>query len=253
VRLRQLLPRPDLLDTDDLLADLAPPADAPPERPYTLVNFISSLDGRATFHGRSGPLGDAADREMFHALRARADAVLAGTVTVGVERYGRLIRRPEARERRRAAGTSPEPLLCLITRSGELPHQAPVFAEPEARVLVFAPAGVSLPAVRARLELVELDPGELTLTTVLRRLRSEHDVRLLLCEGGPTLFSGLLREGLVDELFLTLAPRLVGGGPGPPITQGPELPELQPLDLLWALEHSGSLFLRYRLLTGASA
>src|SRR5579875_1526682 len=112
VRLRQLLPRPDLLDTDALLADLAPPADAPPERPYTLVNFISSLDGRATFHGRSGPLGDAADREMFHALRARADAVLAGTVTVGVERYGRLIRRPEARERRRAAGTSPEPLLC---------------------------------------------------------------------------------------------------------------------------------------------
>jgi riboflavin biosynthesis pyrimidine reductase len=57
----------------------------------------------------------------------------------------------------------------------------------------------------------------------------------------------LLHEGLVDELFLTRAPRLTGGGPGPAVTSGPELPELAPLELIWVLEEGGSLFLRYAL------
>ena len=59
--------------------------------------------------------------------------------------------------------------------------------------------------------------------TAFRRLRADHGVRSLLCEGGPTVFGALLTEGLVDELFLTLAPKLVGGGDEPAITAGPEL------------------------------
>jgi riboflavin biosynthesis pyrimidine reductase len=72
-------------------------------------------------------------------------------------------------------------------------------------------------------------------------------VRSLLCEGGPTVFGALLRENLTDELFLTLAPKLAGGGSSPTVTSGPELPELLNLRLAWALEHGGSLFLRYGL------
>jgi len=79
----------------------------------------------------------------------------------------------------------------------------------------------------------------------MRRLRSDFEVRALLCEGGPTLFGGLLQERLVDELFLTVAPKLSGGGASPTISNGPELPELATLDLIWALEHADSLFLRY--------
>jgi riboflavin biosynthesis pyrimidine reductase len=247
LQLHQLIPRDRVLETGDLLAELDVELDAGEELPYTVVNFVSSVDGHAAFHGRSGPLGDAADRELFHALRARADAVLAGTATVRVERYGRLIRDAGARERRRAAGRRPEPLMCLVTRTGELPGEAPVFSEPEARIVVFAPGGTEPPAAPARVEVVALDAGELTLTTALRRLRADFGVRLLLCEGGPTLFAALLQERLVDELFLTLAPKLAGGGPAPAVTQGPELPRLVPLELVWALEHAGSLFLRYRL------
>ena len=95
--------------------------------------------------------------------------------------------------------------------------------------------------------MVRLDPGELTLTTVMRRLRSAFDVRSLLCEGGPTLFGALLQEDLVDELFLSLAPKLTGGGTAPAITAGPELAELRTLSLVWALELDGSLYLRYAL------
>ena len=88
----------------------------------------------------------------------------------------------------------------------------------------------------AEVEVVRLDPGELTLTTMMRRLRSAYDVRSLLCEGGPTMFGALLQEDLVDELFLSLAPKLTGGGRSPGITSGPPLAELRELSLVWAIE-----------------
>jgi riboflavin biosynthesis pyrimidine reductase len=113
--------------------------------------------------------------------------------------------------------------------------------------VVFGPLELELPEVEAQLDVVRLDRGELTLTTVLRRLRSEFGVRSLLCEGGPTLFNGLLQERLVDEMFLTLAPKLSGGGAEPAITSGPELPDLQTMSMVWALERDNSLYLRYRL------
>ena len=95
------------------------------------------------------------------------------------------------------------------------------------------------------MDVVRLDPGGLTLTTMMRRLRSAYDVRSLLCEGGPTLFGALLQENLVDELFLSLAPKLTGGGSAPAITAGAELAELRTLSLVWVLELEGALYLRY--------
>lgn len=247
LQLHQLIPSERTVETLELLGEMDLVARSGGERPYIVANFISSADGRATFEGRSGPLGSQADREMFHGLREQMDAVMAGTKTLEIEHYGRLLGKPERRARRVEAGLSAEPLMCIVTRSGHVPVQAPIFAEPEARIVVFAPPGTTVDAVAAQVELAELDPGELTLTTAMRTLRSEHGVRSLLCEGGPTLFGALLQEQLVDELFLTLAPRLTGGGTSPSVTSGPELRELGQLALVWALEHDDSLFLRYRL------
>jgi riboflavin biosynthesis pyrimidine reductase len=113
--------------------------------------------------------------------------------------------------------------------------------------VVFTAAPVALDGAAAHVDVIQLDPGELTLTTVLRRLRSEFAVASLLCEGGPTMFGALLRERLVDELFLTLVAKLVGGGGGPTISSGPELKEIAPMRVLWALEHDGGMYLRYAL------
>jgi 5-amino-6-(5-phosphoribosylamino)uracil reductase len=88
------------------------------------------------------------------------------------------------------------------------------------------------------------------MTTAWRRLASDFGVRTLLCEGGATVFGALLHEDLVDELFLTVSPRLAGGGTETPITSGPPLPDLLHLKLLWALEREGSLFLRYATRSG---
>ena len=84
---------------------------------------------------------------------------------------------------------------------------------------MFAPTETPEPDCPACVTLVRLDPAELTLTSALRHLRAEHGVRALLCEGGPTLMGALLHERLVDELFLTLAPQLAGGGTGPTMSE----------------------------------
>jgi riboflavin-specific deaminase-like protein len=245
--LRRLFPESGQVEVSHLVAGLGLEDRAHVDRPYTVVNFVASADGHAAFRGRSRWLSDDADRELFHGLRERVDAVMAGTGTLRAERYGRMVRDPDRRQRRAASGLHPEPLSVIFTRSGDVPTGIPLFSDPGSRVVVFTPSALDTSGLAAEVDVVRLDAGELTLTTMMRRLRSDYDVRSLLCEGGPTLFGALLQENLVDELFLSLAPRLTGGGTAPAITAGPELAELRTMSLVWALELEGALYLRYAL------
>jgi riboflavin biosynthesis pyrimidine reductase len=98
--------------------------------------------------------------------------------------------------------------------------------------------------VNHRLVVVESGPeGRADLPALLRSLR-EEGIDALLCEGGPTLHGSLQAAGLVDELFLTIAPKLAGGGAPPRILEG-ELDDVVPLELAWLLEDEGELFARY--------
>ena len=247
MELRRLHPDPGLLDSAELLRDLGLRARAHAERPWVVTNFATTADGRAALDGRSGPIGDDGDKEIFRRLRTQVDALLVGTNTLRVERYGTVVRQPELRAAREALGLAPDPLLATVSRSGELPLEIPLFADPDARVVVFTTSAAPAPDCAAQVELVALDPAELTLTSALRRLRADHGVRALLCEGGPTLMGALLGERLVDELFLTLAPQLAGGGTAPTLAMGAGLPDPMQLELVWALERAGSLYLRYAL------
>jgi riboflavin-specific deaminase-like protein len=248
INFRQLFPEPAELPLAAFLDILASLRDSSPGRPYTVANFVSSVDGRATIGGRSAPLSNATDRALFHVLREAVDAVMAGTGTLAVERYGRMIKDPAARQRRLDRGLDAEPLAVVISRSGQIPYEIPLFGEPEARIVEFTGATAPRP-IPAQRELVCLEPGEVDLRTAMARLRSEFGVHTLLCEGGPTLFGALVAEGLVDELFLTVAPKLVGGDSNPAILTGPPLPEPAGLELRSALEREGSLFLRFAIRT----
>lgn len=96
-----------------------------------------------------------------------------------------------------------------------------------------------------RLVVVESGPeGWVDLGELLRSLR-EEGVRAVICEGGPRLHGTLQASGLVDELFLTIAPKLTGGE-APRILEGRALPETAELELAWLLEDGGELFARYR-------
>jgi riboflavin biosynthesis pyrimidine reductase len=214
-------------------------------RPYVVANFVSSADGQATVDGTSTGLGDDGDHQVFRALRGCADAVLAGTRTLGAEHYGQLAREPAIVALRTRFGLSPQPPLVTITRSGHVP-EIPLLAEPDATLIVYTGAEVALGDPAATVHVERRDPDGLTPGAVLADLRATHGVRLLLCEGGPTLFAELVAAGLCDELFLTLAPMLVDGD-GPTIT-GP-IPARVPrgLELKWVLGQGDSLYLRYAL------
>ena len=105
-----------------------------PDGPRTLLNMVSSLDGRVTRNGGSTELGAAGDKAMFFALRGIVDGVLAGTGTLREESYGRLAATPERRDARAARGLAPDPTMLVITRSGDVHWDAPLFDCPEQRV-----------------------------------------------------------------------------------------------------------------------
>ncbi len=220
-------------------------ARAPADRPYVVANFISSVDGKATADGRSAPLGGPGDRAAFHLLRTQVDAVAAGTRTMLVENYGPLAKAPRLSELREREGRSGQPLGVVITRSGTVPFDIPLFADPSSRVAVYGPADMDVPDTAAEVLRHEIGSDDDALAGAMRSLRADHDVRSLLCEGGPRLFSALLGADLIDELFLTFAPRLVGGD-ATGVTTGSPLAELRDLQLVSALEQAGTLFLRYR-------
>ncbi len=242
---RRLHPDPaDPVDPAALLAGLDLAGRAPADRPYVLVNFAVTVDGRAALAGGvSGGIGDDGDLAMFHALRGGVDAVMAGTTTLAKERYGRLVRDPARRAAREAIGLAGDPVAVIVSRSGRVPADIPLFAADGQEVLLYGPPGCPEPAGAATVRLTTLDPPDPA--AALADARREHGIRTLLCEGGPTVFAALLGAGLVDELFLTVAPKLAGGGEGPTITTGPGLDPPAALEAGWALERAGSLFLRY--------
>lgn len=250
VEFRRLYPAPGSVDIQAHINGLALGRLAPADRPFTVANFVSSLDGRASLHGRSGGLGDDGDKAIFRALRRASDAVLVGTGTLRTESYGRLVADATARRARVQRGLTPEPLAVTVTRSGRLPLGIPLFAQPEARVVVFSAAAVDLSGVAAQIELVRTEPGRLTFAAALAHLRREHGVGLTLCEGGPRVLGALLRERVLDQLCLTLAGKLAGGGEEPAITAGPELTEPVPATPAEVLERAGTLFLRYAIGAG---
>jgi riboflavin biosynthesis pyrimidine reductase len=131
-----------------------------------------------------------------------------------------------------------------VSRRFDVPWEAGLFQAPGQPVLVYSGTEAGdPPAVPAPVEVVRLEIAGLA--EMLADLRA-RGVRALLCEGGPTLHGALQAAGLVDELFLTIAPLITGDDDEPNIVEGGRLPEAAELELLW-VERSGSeLFLRYR-------
>jgi riboflavin-specific deaminase-like protein len=243
VALRRLLPAAGELTADDLAAELRPWELAPPQRPHVALNMVHTTDGRATVQGRTAPISSVADRQLFHALRTRVDAVMVGAGTLRVERYGRLVRDGARREQRRRAGLEPDPLAIVVSGSLDLPADLPLLQDPDSRVVVVTAAEHSLEGVRAQVEYLRLGPVDLP--AALARLRSAYGVRAILCEGGPHLNASLLAAGLIDELFLTTFPVIAGGAGALSILDGVVLGAPRPLSLHWLLECGGELFARY--------
>jgi riboflavin biosynthesis pyrimidine reductase len=202
------------------------------------------VDGQATISGRSGPIGSDTDTEMLMELRACVDAVIIGAGTMRVERYGPIVPSPARRERRDRRLLASDPLAVIVTGTLDLPWDAGLFTAGRGPVLIFTSSDREPPQTVTPVRVVR-HQGRVELAAALAHLRRERGVRALLCEGGPRLHGELLEAGLVDELFVTYAPKIAGGiGPGLIEGVGERVRELE---LAWLLEEDGELFARYRV------
>ncbi len=218
--MQRLLPDPGPTTVERQLAAYRPWEQPHEEWPFVAVNFAATVDGRAAVGGVSGPIGSSADTAMLVGLRTRFDAVMIGAGTMRAERYGRLISSQEARERRERIGLPHDPLMVIISGRLDLPWDAPLFTAGGGRVLIITASQDEPPPTATSLRVVR-HKGSVDLAETLRQLRQERGIRALLCEGGPHLHGELESAGLVDELFLTLAPKLAGAGAPPPRGRAP--------------------------------
>lgn len=244
--MRRLIPDPGETTVEQQLDSYCPWEGAREERPFVATNFAATVDGRATIGGVSGPIGSSADTEMLARLRTRFDAVMIGAGTMRAERYGRIVGDQEQRERRERLGLPHDPLMVIVSGRLDLPWDAPLFTNGGGRVLIFTASEADPPETATSLRVVRHE-GAVDPARALEHLRQERGIRALLCEGGPRLHSQLWASGLVDELFLTTAPKLTSAE-APRILEGEALPGIAELELVWLLEQDGELFSRYHRL-----
>lgn len=236
--MRQLLPHPadDLTDADLLLAYATPPE-------HLRVNFVASADGAVTVDGVSAGLSSPADKRVFGLLRDLADVVLVAAGTIRGEGYGYPDFSARRRERRRAAGLAELPTFAIVSRSLDLDLSSSLFTDPPVRTVVLTTPDAPVDKLDGRADVVTADD----LAGSVRALR-ERGLGRILCEGGPSLFAGLVGAGVLDEVCLSVSPLLAGPGPGR-IVAGPEHPPAR-LELRHVLDDDGMLFLRYAVPRG---
>jgi riboflavin biosynthesis pyrimidine reductase len=181
--------------------------------PWVRVNFVTSVDGAATHQGLSGGLSDAADKRVFGILRRLCDVVVVGAGTVRAEGYTAM-RVDEAAERSRTEhGLTAHPVFAIVSASLDLDPASPIFTEAPARPIVLT---TELSHTLAREALAEVADVvicgvERVEAGVLVRALADRGLGRIHCEGGPHIFGDLIAAREIDELCLTVSPRLESG------------------------------------------
>ena len=206
--------------------------------------MVTSADGQATVGSKTPKLGSDIDRHAMRNLRAKNDAVMVGANTLRTERLSLGLDE---------TSQGAQPLGVILTTTGDVPLETNLIFHESQTVLVIASG--ELPEDRAealskKATVIRIEAnsgGRPDLSRTLQALKRDHAVERLLVEGGPTLNWALISAGLVDELFLTLAPKLLGSDTAQEsrtILSG-VLPATVDLRLLSAHLVADELFLRY--------
>ena len=193
------------------------------ERPLVIVNFAITADGKISTRRRTPSLfSSARDKQTLLAIRAGADAVLVGRATVSTDAMTMGLPDAKLRAQRLARGQAEFPLRVIVTNSGRMDARLRLFRVNAGPIVIFTSRQMSRrneAALRARgAKVHRQDSGSVRLLEMLRQLRAEHGVGVLVCEGGASLFRSLLEDDLVDRLHLTISPTIFGGRAAPTLT-----------------------------------
>lgn len=205
------------------------------QRPWISTNLAISADGKITSVARR-PSGwtSAEDHARLLDLRQSADALMVGRGTLEADRMTLTV-----------PGKPTQPLRCIVSRSGEIPPDHPVFHQPGGPIHLLvteSPTSSGHPGVIRHCG---------SLAGFLETLAVDHQVKHLHCEGGGTLIRALAELDVIDEFHITLAGHTLFGGATAPTASG--IPaEFLPQSRNYEISHfdprpaSGECFLSYR-------
>jgi riboflavin-specific deaminase-like protein len=193
--------------------------------PWVFINMAMTADGKiATANRVVHSFGSARDQEHLYELRATADAVMCGARTVEISQSILGNGGEKFRRRRLKNGRTAFPLRVIVSGSGSIDPAAKIFEKRFSPVIVLTTSRITkanLKNLSARADEVKiLGEREINFRAALRWLRTKWNVRRLLCEGGGELNDALFRADLVDEIHLTLCPKIFGGRDAPSIADG---------------------------------
>jgi len=193
------------------------------DRPRCFLNVAVSLDGKIASAARELPtFPSIEDRRMMDRIRARSDAVLIGAATLRAADFPLRIRSAALRRRRVVSGKTEQPLNVVLSASLGIPLNGRFFSDPAIHRLVVTTSGSPLrkrQAARRRAELLVWNGKQIDLRRLMRELY-RRGVRELLLEGGGSTNFQFFRLGLVDEIYMTLCPWVIGGAASPTPVDG---------------------------------
>lgn len=220
--------------------------------PKVIANFALSADGKVTTR-KPAPANFTSpeDKARLRWIRSLGDALLVGAKTVAADTMSMGLSDPKLQEERKKRGQSKEPMRVIVSNSGKIDPKWKVFKNTNSPLLIFSTKRMAnnLQARLAQVCDLWLAEKAVDLCFVLRTLREEYGVGTVICEGGPTLFGAMAAEGLVNELYLTVAPIIFGGAESATLTGKPGgfiEPALR-LKLLEITQGSEELFLHYKV------
>ncbi len=208
--------------------------------------MVTSADGQATVGGKASKIGSDVDRHTMRNLRANNDAVMVGANTLRAERLSLGLDE---------TSQGAQPLGVILTTTGDVPLETNLILHESQTILLITSGELSEDRAEALskkatiLRIATTSGGRPDLSRTLQALKREYAVERLLVEGGPTLNLAMISAGLTDELFLTLAPKLLGRDTAQEartVLSG-ALPVAVDLRLLSAHLAAGELFLRYAI------
>jgi 2,5-diamino-6-(ribosylamino)-4(3H)-pyrimidinone 5'-phosphate reductase len=225
-----------------------------PKPPFVFSNFAITADGKIAFASRQFiPFGSERDHEHMFELRATADAVMAGARTVetpgttmgpGGKKFQRL---------RLAHGLSEFNLRVIVTNSGSINPHADIFKYRFSPIIILVSERAPEDKLRQLRGLADevkvFGKKETDLPAALRWLRDKWKVKRLLCEGGGALHGAMVRAGLINELHLTICPKIFGGREAPTFAddgQAVKLVDAKTFKLKSAKRVGDELFVVYR-------
>lgn len=190
-------------------------------KPYVILNAAMTLDGKIATHTGSSEISGKEDLKRVHRLRRECDAIMVGINTV-------LIDNPRLTIHKIKADKSENPTRIVVDSKARTPPNSRILNKEAPTIIAISK---SAPKERIRklsqkAKIITTGNKKVNLKKLMAELK-KMGIKKLMLEGGSTLNFSMLKEGLVDEVRVAIAPMIVGGVKAKTLVGGQGIPYMK--------------------------